>query len=191
MKRSLYLTAVALASLTACQQNNAANTAADNTLVADNLIVNETDLNGATTTGATNIDTAFLTDAIKGDNSEIQLGQLAQTKAASKGVKDFGQTLVTDHGKAKDQASTLAQQANMTVPTEMKPEAKSELQKLQGMSGAAFDKEFVSYMVQDHKKDIAKFQQEANGSAPVADMAKQQLPTLKKHLDIAQGLQGK
>jgi putative membrane protein len=193
MKRSLCLTAVFIASLTACKQNNGAETVANNTATAAattaNMAGNEMATNAATTsTGA--IDTDFLTDAIKGDNSEIQLGQLAEAKGGSKGVKDFGKTLVTDHGKAKDQASALAKQANMPIPTEIMDEAKTELQKLQGMSGAAFDKEFVSYMVQDHQKDIANFEQQANGTGPTADLAKQTLPTLKKHLSIAQGLQG-
>ncbi len=135
------------------------------------------------------VDTAFLTDAIKGDNSEIQLGQLAQnTASASKGVKEFGQTLVTDHSNAKQQAAQLAQQAGMQVPDEIKDAAKQEMTKLKGMSVKAFDQEFASYMVQDHKKDIAKFEQQANGTGPTAQLAQQTLPTLKKHLQIAESL---
>jgi putative membrane protein len=192
MKRSLCLTAVFIASLTACKQNNQNDLVANNTATAAattaNAAANEMAANGATTsTGA--IDTAFLTDAIKGDNSEIQLGQLAEAKGDSQGVKDFGKTLVTDHGKAKDQASALAAQANMPIPTEMMDEAKTEQQKLQKLSGAAFDKEFASYMVKDHTKDIADFEKQAKGTGPTADLAKQSLPTLKKHLSIAQGLQ--
>jgi putative membrane protein len=191
MKRSLCLTAVFIASLTACKQNNVA-TVANNTATAAattaNMTANELAMNAATTsTGA--IDTAFLTDAIKADNGEIQLGQLAQAKGSSKGLKDFGQTLVTDHGKAKDQAATVAQQASMTIPSEPKDEQQAELQKLQGLSGGAFDKEFIRFAIEAHKKDIAKFEAEANGTGPTADLAKQQLPTLKKHLQIAQSLQ--
>src|SRR4051812_19094198 len=39
---------------------------------------------------------AFLTDAMKGDNSEVRVGQLAQTKGSSQGVKDFGKMLESD-----------------------------------------------------------------------------------------------
>jgi putative membrane protein len=45
-------------------------------------------------------------------------------------------------------------------------------------------------MVDDHEKDIKKFQQESEGSGPVADFAKQTLPTLKEHLQMAQSLNG-
>jgi putative membrane protein len=132
----------------------------------------------------------FLTDAMKGDNSEVKLGKLAQDMGSSQGVKDFGKMLENDHGKAKDQVAQVAKAMNVPTTDEMMPEADAEYTKLQGMSGAAFDKEFASYMVDDHKKDIDKFQKEANSSDPtqVTDLAKQTLPTLQKHLKTAQSL---
>jgi len=57
------------------------------------------------------------------------------------------------------------------------------------MSGVAFDREFVSYMVEDHRKDIADFKKEAsNDKGPADRLAQKQLPTLEKHLKIAQSL---
>src|SRR4051812_20225950 len=47
----------------------------------------------------------FLTEAMKGDNSEVTLGKLAQDKGTGQGVKDFGKMLADDHGKAKDQVA--------------------------------------------------------------------------------------
>jgi putative membrane protein len=135
-------------------------------------------------------DKQFITDAIKGDNSEMMLGQLAMQKAASPGVKSFGQTLVTDHGQAKTDAAAVAKTIGVTPPTTIMPEADAELAKLKRMSGAKFDAEFVSYMVKDHKKDISDFKEEAaKGSGAVASLASKTLPTLEKHLQIAQSLQ--
>ena len=51
--------------------------------------------------------TGILT-AIKGDSSEVTIGQLAITKGASDPVKAFGQTLIDDHSKAKAEASAVA-----------------------------------------------------------------------------------
>ena len=42
----------------------------------------------------------FITKAIEGNLAEIQLGQLAQQKGASDGVRNFGQQLVADHSAA-------------------------------------------------------------------------------------------
>lgn len=132
-------------------------------------------------------DAKFLKEAITGDNSETMLGKLAQDKGKSQGVRDFGKTLSTDHADAKEKAVTLAKSMDVSPPTEAAPEAQKEEKKLSGMSGDAFDQEFVNYMIDDHKKDIAEFSKEAKNSKneKVAQLAKDTLPTLKKHLDIA------
>ena len=135
---------------------------------------------------AANSDRNFLRTAIKGDNSEMRLGKLAAEKGVSQAVRDFGQMLVTDHGKAKNNAVAVAQPMGVKPPTIMMPVAKAELAKLKGLSGAAFDKEFASYMVDDHKKDIADFEKEAaKGSGKVPELARMTLPDLRKHLETA------
>lgn len=131
----------------------------------------------------------FLTDAIKGDNSETRLGQLIASQGASAAVRDFGNTLVTDHTTARGQAADVARQMHVPVPDSIMPEARAEYTKLQHLRGPAFDREVKRYMINDHRKDIAKFQAQArSGDRRTADLAKQQLPTLEKHLHIAESL---
>ena len=132
----------------------------------------------------------FIKDAIQGDNSEISLGQLAQQKAGDAKVKDFGKTLVSDHTMAKQEASTLAKTLGVTPSDEPTAEAKEEQDKLSKLSGADFDKEFASYMVDDHKKDIQEFQDQAKANDQTSALANKQLPTLQKHLQMAQALAG-
>lgn len=133
----------------------------------------------------------FLTDAMKGDNSEIQLGQLIAQNGSSSAVKDFGNTLVSDHTQAKSQVADLAQQMHVPATDAIMPEARSERAKLQHMHGMAFDREVKRYMIKDHKEDIAKFRAQArSGDRRTAALAKQQLPTLEKHLHIAESLHG-
>ena len=43
-------------------------------------------------------------------------------------------------------------------------------------------------MVTDHKKDIAKYEKEAKSKSPLADFAKETLPTLQHHLQTAETL---
>ena len=105
------------------------------------------------------------------------------------GVRSFGQTLVTDHSKAKGEVTALARREGVPVTDQPMAEAQQEKTKLAGLHGSAFDHEFARYMVNDHQKDIAKFEAEAKqGKGPVADLARKQLPTLRKHLAIAQRL---
>lgn len=134
-------------------------------------------------------DHKFIKEAIKGNNAEIALGQLASEKGSSADVREFGQMLATDHGQGKKDASAVAEKLGVKTTDEMPGKAKKEMKKLQGLSGAAFDKEFAKYMVSDHKEDIAKYQKEADkGSGDAADLARKTLPTLRKHLETAQSL---
>lgn len=170
----------------ACQKNDSA--ANNDTLAVDNLTVENADLGNAATTGT--VDAAFLTDAMKGDNSEVALGKIAQAKGGSQGVKDLGAMLVADHGAHKTQVAALAQQAGVPVTDDLTDEAKSLETKLNGLSGADFDKAFIDAAVEDHEKDIAKYEQQAKSSdAQTAQLAQQTLPTLHKHLDAAKARQ--
>ena len=131
----------------------------------------------------------FVSDAIKGDNSEIALGRLAISKSASDPVKAFGQTLIDDHSKAKADASAVATTIGVSPPSEISPDAQRAMTKLQQLNGRDFDREFIRVMVEDHQKDIAEFKKEAeSGHGPVEQLAAQTLPTLEKHLQMAQSL---
>lgn len=200
MKRSTYTAAAIAVALTACNKESA-NKSAANTAVATNAATNAAAnagtqagvasnqaMSNTASTGA--IDTAFVTDAMKGDNDEVTLGNLAQQKGASAGVKDLGKMLATDHAAHKQEVAALAQKASVPVTGDLKDEAKAEQTKLQGLSGAAFDKEFVRATVEAHKKDIAKYEKETkSGDAQTAALAEKTLPTLRKHLQAAQALQ--
>jgi putative membrane protein len=134
-------------------------------------------------------DKEFLSDAIKTDNTEIALGQLATQKGGSDGVRKYGQTLVADHQKGKDAAVALAPDLQVKPMEGLPPDAMKEQSKLQGLSGSDFDKEFARFMITGHKQAIAEFKEKAGeGDRPVPELAKQTLPTLQDHLKMAEAL---
>jgi putative membrane protein len=144
---------------------------------------------GISTAALAKSEKEFISDAIKGDSSEIAMGQLAITKGASDPVKAFGQTLIADHSKAKAEASAVAAKLGVSPPEEMSSEAQREMARLQQLNGRDFDKEFVRVMIRDHQKTIAEFKKEAaSGAGTVQQLAAQSVPTLEKHLKIAQSL---
>lgn len=129
----------------------------------------------------------FLKNTIRGDIAETKVGQLAQQKSENADVKTFGQTLVTDHSQHLTEASTLAISKKVEVPNQPSKEQKAEYDKLSNLSGKAFDQEFLTGMVADHKKEIAKYEKEAQSSDPdIAAFAKKTLPVLKQHLQTAE-----
>jgi putative membrane protein len=66
----------------------------------------------------------FMAEAIQGNLAEIQMGQLAQKNGQGEDIKSYGKMLETDHGKANEQAKTVATQMGVTPPTE--PSAKQK-----------------------------------------------------------------
>jgi len=134
-------------------------------------------------------DSSFLKKALEGDNSEIALGKMAEKNGASPGVRDFGRTLATDHAAAKANALPVAKAHGVPDTDAMTPEAEAEAKKLQGLHGQAFDREFARYMVKDHEKDISDFEKQAKtGDAATAGLARDTLPKLQHHLEIAEKL---
>jgi putative membrane protein len=128
----------------------------------------------------------FLKIAIKGDNSEIMLGRLGERRAATPAARNFSQTLVADHSRARSEAARLAARLHIRPPRGPEKEAVEERNRLRDLSGWAFDREFARYMVEDHHKDIAGFRAQAGANdGPVSALARHQLPTLRKHLDMA------
>lgn len=130
----------------------------------------------------------FLKDAMEGDNSEVMLGKLAVAQGDA--TKSYGQMLVDDHSMHLPKVEKVAAGLNVPKDSETMPAAQKERDKLKGLHGADFDKEFAKYMAKDHKKDIADYEKAAKMPGAVGQLAQQTLPTLHKHLDEAKRLGG-
>jgi putative membrane protein len=128
----------------------------------------------------------FLFHAQQGDNSEIMLGRLAANRARSPAVRDLGETLLSDHRQARQEVRDLGRRFGLRPNREPTSEAQDERDRLADMGGREFDREFVRYTIDEHRKDIAEFRDEAReGHGAVSDLARRQIPTLRKHLDMA------
>src|SRR4051812_7704646 len=103
----------------------------------------------------------FLKEAIEGNFAEVEMGQLAKKQASSDGVRSFGEMLEKDHSAANQKATTAATSLGMTPPTSPNKKQKADYDKMAKLSGAQFDKAFVTHMVADHKKDIKEYEKAA------------------------------
>lgn len=148
----------------------------------------QTQAQPGTTAKASKADEKFLTEAMQGDLAEVQMGELAQQKGGNDRVREFGQTLTKDHGDHSKTLQQLGQQVGITLPTGPNAKQKAEHDRLAKLSGAQFDREFAKLMIDDHRRDISKYQTEAKKSGAIGDMAKETIPTLQHHLQMAQEL---
>ena len=135
-------------------------------------------------------DRNFATKAASGGLAEVQTAQMAKQKAESPKVKAFADRIISDHTQANNELQQIAQQENLTLPSEPSKQERSATQRVSGMTGAAFDRTYAQQEVRDHQQDIALFQQEANSGRDPAlkQFAQKTLPTLRQHLQMAQGL---
>jgi putative membrane protein len=132
----------------------------------------------------------FLYKALQGDNSEVMLGNLAADRARNPAVRDYGRKLANDHRQARGEVLDVGRRFGVRFTREVAPEAREERDRLMGMRGRDFDREFIRYMVDDHRKDIGDFRDEAREHhGEVSDLAARQLPTLREHLRIAISLE--
>jgi putative membrane protein len=182
MKKLSVITMIALAAcmFQACSGNK------DSTETADSINA-ERDTANAVEAGvaADEGDAKFAVEAANGGMAEVALGKLAQGKATNPKVKEFADMMVADHTKANDELMALAKTKNITLPDVVGTDEQKAMDDLSKKSGKDFDKAYVDMMVDDHKKDVGKFE-DASKNAKDADVrafAAKTLPTLRTHLE--------
>ena len=132
-------------------------------------------------------DSKFAVEAASGGMTEVQLGELAQQKASSQKVKDFGAMMVRDHSKMNDELKQVAASKNITLPPAPGEDHMDHIKKLSEKSGKEFDKDYMKMMVDDHKDDIDKFEKcsEDAKDPELKALATKALPTLREHYEAA------
>lgn len=131
---------------------------------------------------------AFMEKAASHSMAEVELGKLAQERAADPQVKEFGERMARDHAKAGEELKPIADAKNVALPSAPDKAHHREYDKLAKKSGADFDRAYMKAMLDDHKKDVKEFQKEAQKGkdADVKGFASKSLPTLEEHLRLAQ-----
>ncbi|MDB5258710.1 MAG: outer membrane protein-like protein [Chitinophagaceae bacterium] len=133
-------------------------------------------------------DARFAVAAADGGMLEIELARLAQSNASSEVVKEFSKHIIEDHSKANEEMKAIALSKSISLPDALSEKNLKEVDKLSKKTGADFDKDYIDFMVSDHKEDIKDFEKEAEkGNDPeIKAFASEKLPTLKHHLQMAE-----
>jgi len=112
---------------------------------------------GALAQGAGPTDPQIAHIVVTANQVDIDAGKLAESKGASKEVKDFGKQMVTDHSGVNKQAEALV--TKLKVKPEDNPTSESlkkggedNLKNLKGLDGAAFDKAYIDHEVAYHEQ---------------------------------------
>ncbi|HVV92228.1 MAG TPA: DUF4142 domain-containing protein [Hyphomicrobiales bacterium] len=125
----------------------------------------------------------FARAAAQGGMFEVQSSQAALQKSQNDEVKKFAQRMIDDHGKANDELQQLAEGEHLKIPPDLNKRNQAQLDQLQGLSGAAFDAEYLKDQRRAHRQAIHLFQRYADTGTDhsLQDWAKKTLPTLREH----------
>jgi putative membrane protein len=143
-----------------------------------------------------------LTEAVQklhaSNQAEIHMGQMGVQSAQSPEVKQYAQTIADDHQKNDQQLQQLAQQNGIELEgkafQKKQEDSQDHMKKLEGKTGAEFDKQYVEIMAKDHKKDVKEVEKAAKearkqNKTELASFLEQTKTGLQGHLQEAQRLE--
>ena len=101
-------------------------------------------------------DKSFLQDQAQGTAYEMAIAQLAVEKARRPAVKSYAQAVITDHAQLDSQLRMVARIKKVDLPADMTAKQKTDLARLQGLSGTAFDKAYEDETTRINGEDKAQ-----------------------------------
>ena len=136
-------------------------------------------------------DQEFVKTAASSGLAEVESGKLAKKRASSDEVREMADKMVEDHSRANDRLTAIASRQNITLPKEPDAAERSEIERLQKLSGQAFDRALLAHERKAHREAIALYSRQAeSGSNPeLKRFASEQLPKLREHLEKVESLQ--
>jgi len=132
----------------------------------------------------------FVKEVAVSDMFEIESSKLAAEKG-DEATKTFANQMVTDHTKTSSELKeAVASDPKSPIPDALDSSHQSKLDKLKGLSGADFNKQYADMQVSAHKDAVSLFQRYAKGgdSEKLKSWASTTLPALQHHLEMAQTL---
>jgi putative membrane protein len=109
--------------------------------------------------GTTPSPEAILTELHAANQSEVDLGRVAEQRGHDKAVKGYGTHMVKAHTAMDKDLQSWAKKNHVTVgapPAEAVQETQQLKDRLGQLSGAEFDKAYMQAMAEDHAKDLDK-----------------------------------
>ena len=134
----------------------------------------------------------FVTAAAQSDEFERRAGHLAERMAVSNRVREFGAMMVQDHTKTTEDLKAAIRRSGHTPPPPppLRPDQERMLGDLRG-AGRNFDFVYLQQQVRAHQEALNLMQDYARDgrNAVITEAARNTVPLVQHHLDMAQRLQ--
>ena len=136
-------------------------------------------------------DRKFIVKAAEAGLFEVEMSQLAASKASDQAVKNFASMLADHHAAANSELTQLANAKGVELPVGPPKLKRRGIAKLDKLPGRKFDEHFVREVgIKSHEKDIKLFEKGGKDvkDAQLKAWIDKTLPTLREHLAQAQRL---
>jgi putative membrane protein len=138
------------------------------------------------TRGTRNVD--FLREQLALGEKQVGLARLAAERAARPEVKQFAEALVRDHQQAADELRQIASSEQVNAATQGE-QLKTERERLSGLKGAQFDREYLDEIIADHQDAVGDLEGASKGDDPeMRQWAAKHLPMVQRRLEEARQL---
>ena len=137
----------------------------------------------------TKTDQAFMRQLTQANLAEVAAAKIAQQKATNPAVKTYAQQMIDDHTSAQTELQTLADAKGVTLPKAPDAAHQAAAKKLQGLSGAAFDRSYAAQAgAKDHQAAVRLFTQVSTKATDpdLKSYGTKLLPKVQSHLDMVQ-----
>jgi len=136
------------------------------------------------------LDDNFLIKASSCTHAAINISKLADKHAASPKVKEFAAMAVKEHQQLFDKLAEIIKNRKIGVVAGLEKDTKADMDRLSKLEGSDFDREYLKWIIQTHKKAIpmVEAQIENGKDADSVAFAKEALPKIKEHLKHAEAL---
>lgn len=129
-------------------------------------------------------DKGFFEKAAKSGMKEVAVSQAAMDRLMNPQVRDFANSMVSDHTAANNELSALAARKGVTLPV-----ADPKYTEKWGQKDKNVDKAYIHEMVDDHEEAVKLFEKASKSDDPdIAAFAQKTLPALQHHLAMAKSL---
>ncbi len=135
-------------------------------------------------------DKAFMAKNAQTDLAEIAIGQIATSRSSNSQTLALANKTVSDHQAALTKLKSVAQSADVTLPTAPNPQQQADAQKLKTVAADAFDLTYAQVQVAGHNLSIGDTKTELSSGSDltVTDYANGYLPVAQMHLSMAEDL---
>lgn len=137
-------------------------------------------------------DAEFIVDAATMDLKNIELAKLAM-RSSNADIKANTKMMEDAHTKSYNEIKMVAEQKSIAIPLSIGTDAISEYKDLNDKTGADFDKKYLDIMVDNHEKEIKRYEKYIDNSKDpeIKTWAGTTLTELRAHLDHTKELKEK